>query len=52
MLSPFFQSEWRVLGWGRNIALPLMPWIPIVRRQMLMTMCGLKGGFVKGQIRL
>jgi 2-polyprenyl-6-methoxyphenol hydroxylase-like FAD-dependent oxidoreductase len=50
MLAPFFQSEWRVLGWGRNIALPLMPWIPIVRRQMLMTMCGLKGGFVKGQM--
>ena len=50
LLSPFFQSDWRVLGWGRDVALPLMPLIPMVKRQMLLTVCGLKGGFLKGRI--
>lgn len=49
-LSPFFQSDWRILGWGRDIALPMLPWIPIVKRQMLLTVSGLKGGFLKGRI--
>ena len=49
-LSPFFQSDWRVLGWGRDRALPLLPRIPLVRRQMLMTVAGLKGGFLKGRM--
>jgi|SRR5579883_92628 len=49
-LSPFFQSNWRILGWGRDIALPMLPWIPIVKRQMLLTVSGLKGGFLKGRI--
>jgi 2-polyprenyl-6-methoxyphenol hydroxylase-like FAD-dependent oxidoreductase len=52
LLSPFFQSDWRLLGWGRDIALPLLPWIPWVKRQMLMTVCGLKGGFLKGPIEV
>lgn len=52
MLSPFFQSDWRVLAWGRDLFLPLMPHIPVLRRQMLMTVCGLKGGFLKGRIRV
>lgn len=47
-LSPFFQSDWRILAWGRDLFLPLMPHIPVLRRQMLMTVCGLKGGFLKG----
>ncbi len=49
-LSPFFQSDWRILGWGRDWTLPVLPWIPLVRRQMLMTVAGLKGGFLKGRI--
>lgn len=49
-LSPFFQSDWRVLGCGRDRALPWLPYIPVVRRQMLMTVAGLKGGFLKGRI--
>jgi 2-polyprenyl-6-methoxyphenol hydroxylase-like FAD-dependent oxidoreductase len=49
-LSPFFQSDWRILGWGRDRALPWLPHIPIIRRQMLMTVAGLKGGFLKGRI--
>ncbi len=52
MLSPFFQSDWPILGWGRDWALPLLPYIPGVKRQMLMTVCGLKGGYVRGPIAL
>ena len=51
-LSPFFQSDWRILGWGRDRTLPWLPYIPLVKRQMLMTVCGLKGGFLKGRIRV
>ncbi len=49
MLSPFFQSDWPILGWGRDRVLPLLPKIPFIRRQMLMTVAGLKGGFLKGE---
>lgn len=49
-LSPFFQSDWRVLAWGRDTVLPLLPHIPVVRRQMLLTVIGLKGGFLKGRM--
>jgi 2-polyprenyl-6-methoxyphenol hydroxylase-like FAD-dependent oxidoreductase len=52
LLSPFFQSDWHLLGWGRNTFLPLMPLVPLVKRQMLMTVCGLKGGFGKGELRV
>ena len=52
LLSPFFQSDWGILGWGRDWTLPLLPYIPFVRRQMLMTVCGLKGGFFRGKIEL
>lgn len=48
-LSPFFQSGVSVLGWGRDLVLPWLPHIPFVKRQMLMTMAGLKGGFLKGR---
>jgi 2-polyprenyl-6-methoxyphenol hydroxylase-like FAD-dependent oxidoreductase len=52
LLSPFFQSDWGILGWGRDWALPLLPHIPFVKRQMLMTVCGLKGGFLRGKINV
>ena len=52
LLSPFFQSDWRILGWGRDIALPLFPWIPFMKRQMLLTVTGLKGGFLKGRMEV
>ena len=51
-LSPFFQSDWSILGWGRDWALPLLPYIPWVKRQMLLTVCGVKGGFLKGRMEL
>ncbi len=40
LLSPFFQSPGKIKGWGRDIALPLMPKIPFLRRQMIQTMSG------------
>jgi len=49
-LSPFFQSDWRILAWGRDRTLPLLPLIPLVKRQMLLTVTGLKGGFLKGRM--
>jgi 2-polyprenyl-6-methoxyphenol hydroxylase-like FAD-dependent oxidoreductase len=52
MLSPFFQSDWRLLGWGRDWALPLLPYIPWVKRQMLTTVSGVKGGFFTGRIEV
>jgi len=52
LLSPFFQSDWAFLAWGRDLALPLLPWVPWVKRQMLLTVTGLKGGFLKGRIEL
>jgi 2-polyprenyl-6-methoxyphenol hydroxylase-like FAD-dependent oxidoreductase len=52
LLSPFFQSDWSFLGWGRDWALPLLPYIPWVKRQMLLTVCGVKGGFLKGRMEV
>jgi 2-polyprenyl-6-methoxyphenol hydroxylase-like FAD-dependent oxidoreductase len=52
LLSPFFQSDWRILGWGRDLALPVLPLLPWVRRHMLLTVVGMKGGFLKGPIEL
>lgn len=49
LLSPFFQSDWPILGWGRDRVLPWLPRIPWIRRQMLMTVAGLKGGFLRGE---
>lgn len=45
VLSPFFQSESRLLGWGRDIALPLLCAQPWMRRQMELSVAGLKQGF-------
>jgi len=50
LLSPFFQSDWPVLGWGRDLALPLLPMVPWVKRQMLLTVTGQKGGFLRGRM--
>ena len=50
VLAPFFQSDWSILGWGRDLALPWLPVIPWVKRQMLLTVTGQKGGFLRGQL--
>ena len=52
LLSPFFQSEWGFLGWGRDVVLPLLPKLPFVKYQMALTMSGLKGGLLKGKREL
>jgi 2-polyprenyl-6-methoxyphenol hydroxylase-like FAD-dependent oxidoreductase len=44
-LSPFFQSDNEVLGWSRDVALPIMCAVPWVRRQMELSVSGLKRGF-------
>lgn len=44
-LSPFFQSDSALLGWGRDLALPLMGEVPWLRRQMELSVAGLKRGF-------
>jgi 2-polyprenyl-6-methoxyphenol hydroxylase-like FAD-dependent oxidoreductase len=46
LLTPFFQSGSRVLGWGRDIALPLLTAVPPVRRQMARTLAGKARGWV------
>jgi 2-polyprenyl-6-methoxyphenol hydroxylase-like FAD-dependent oxidoreductase len=48
-LSPFFQSDCTILGWGRDVVLPWLPKLPLMKRQMLMTVAGLKGGWLKGR---
>lgn len=52
MLSPFFQSRGVLKGWMRDLFLPLLPHLPIVRSQMLLTMTGLKQSYLKGRIEL
>jgi 2-polyprenyl-6-methoxyphenol hydroxylase-like FAD-dependent oxidoreductase len=48
LLTPFFQSNLPLLGLGRDIVLPLMPRVPLLRRQMLLTMAGVKPGLLGG----
>ncbi|MDF3059016.1 MAG: Oxidoreductase [Rariglobus sp.] len=44
-MTPFFQSDSVMLGHLRDLTFPLAGKIPWVRRQMVMTMAGLKTGF-------
>jgi 2-polyprenyl-6-methoxyphenol hydroxylase-like FAD-dependent oxidoreductase len=50
-LAPFFQSNSAILGWGRDIALPILQRIPFIRRQMILSMSGLKAGFFSGPLK-
>jgi hypothetical protein len=52
LLSPFFQGDslWKA-AW-RNWTLPVMPRLPWVRGQMLLTMAGLKNGWLGGRLRV
>lgn len=45
-LTPFFQTSNRILQFGRDISLPVMPSVPYVGRQMALTMSGLKTGWL------
>ncbi|MEO8276218.1 MAG: NAD(P)/FAD-dependent oxidoreductase [Thermoanaerobaculia bacterium] len=39
-LTPFFQSNSRILGWGRDVALPILSATPPIRRLMARTLAG------------
>ncbi|HEX4456933.1 MAG TPA: NAD(P)/FAD-dependent oxidoreductase, partial [Polyangia bacterium] len=45
-LTPFFQSDSRVAGQLRDVAMPLAMRVPWLRRQMVLTMCGVKRGLL------
>ncbi len=52
LLTPFFQSNGFIKGVGRDIALPIMTHIPPIRRQMLITVSGLKKGLFGGKLTI
>lgn len=52
ILSPFFQGDGQLKAIWRDFALPLMPRLPWVRGQMLLTMAGLKNGWLGGRLRI
>lgn len=52
LLTPFFQSGGFIKGMGRDMTLPWLPHVPWVRRQMLLTMAGLKCGFLGGRLSI
>ena len=52
LLTPFFQSNAGILGLGRDLALPILTHLPFVRRQMLLTMGGVKKGLLGGSLEL
>lgn len=49
-LTPFFQSDGWLKGWGRDLFLPLMCQTPVLREQMLKTLCGFKAGWTSSRI--
>jgi 2-polyprenyl-6-methoxyphenol hydroxylase-like FAD-dependent oxidoreductase len=46
ILTPFFQSDIGMLAWGRNVALPIMCSLPLMRREMTRAMAGVKQGLL------
>jgi 2-polyprenyl-6-methoxyphenol hydroxylase-like FAD-dependent oxidoreductase len=52
VLSPFFQGDGRLKAIARNLVLPVMPRVPWLRRQMRMTMCGWKRGWIGGRLSI
>lgn len=43
-LTPFFQSDSKVCAWLRDMTFPLLPHIPLVKKEMLKTLTGIKTG--------
>jgi len=52
LLTPFFQSTGWLLGLGRDLVLPWLPYLPWLRRQMALTMGGVKRSFLGGKLQL
>lgn len=46
LLSPFFQSHGVLRGRLRDTFLPLFPHTPLVRREMIRSLCGIKKGWI------
>lgn len=44
LMTPLFQSGTRTAGWLRDLAFPLLPRLPWLRREMVRTLAGLKTG--------
>ncbi|HET7500294.1 MAG TPA: NAD(P)/FAD-dependent oxidoreductase [Kofleriaceae bacterium] len=51
-LTPFFQSDSRLLGVVRDLVFPVSGWLRPLRRRMVRTMAGLDRGIVRRPIRL
>jgi 2-polyprenyl-6-methoxyphenol hydroxylase-like FAD-dependent oxidoreductase len=51
-LSPFFQSRGLLKGLARDIGLPILPKIPILHGQMVLTMSGMKRSLLGGALKL
>jgi len=51
-LSPFFQSRGFLKGLARDVGLPILPRIPTLRRQMVLTMSGMKRSVLGGTLTL
>jgi len=52
LLSPFFESRGVIKGWARDLALPILPHLPWIGPQMLLTMTGLKSSALGGRMTL
>lgn len=44
LMTPLFQSNSRTAAWARDLAFPLLPHLPWLRREMVRTLAGLKTG--------
>lgn len=51
-LTPFFQSDSRLLGFARDLVFPVSRWLAPLRRRMVRTMAGLDRGIVRRPIAL
>jgi len=49
-LTPFFQSDSRILGWLRDRCMGSLSQIPFVHREMVRSMTGLKLGWLTGSL--
>ena len=51
-LTPFFQSDYRLLGWLRDMLMGPACALGPVRREMLCTMIGIKTALIAGELPL
>jgi len=49
-LTPFFQSSSTAAGWIRDVGFPVLGRVPVLEREMIRTMAGLKRGFLLGSL--